>query len=692
MIKGRATAIVVGAALPLLLLAAGCDGELGVRPPEAVVPVPHPAFGTGTLDVGRFYRFRSVSSNLCLEVENAGMASGVRVLQMNCADLESQAWYFRQVSPTPEYQFSAKHSAKCLRSDGGGTGSGVRMAQDPCARTGTAMDGTKMLFTQVGTAIPARYNIKIQAGGHCVRSPSSTVGAEVLTASCGDANDTSTQWIPEERPFLTPSSVNGQWSVPYTQPLVPAAGALLPNKKVLIWSSWKVYRFGGTGSLDQTQVALLDPQNPGATTTTLVTNTVHNMFCPGIAMLADGRVFVNGGDDSHTATTSIYDWVTDTWSSGPAMNESRWYNSSVTLPDGRVFTLAGNRTTMLSGTGEIWDPVANTWTMVPGATIGAITNGQPSSGRPMEHPRLLIGPNGKIFVPGPTVNMQWYDVSGGGSTTSAGPRGVAGVNDEFSQNDITVMLDVGKILKAGGNPSYDRSLNGVTAGYVPSSHNSYLIDINSGALAVVTPVPPMKWPRNFGNGVVLANGQVVAVGGLDNAKGFSDDGSILPAELYDPVTNTWRELAPMAKPRPYHSMALLLADGRVMVGGGGLCSSSDNCSVNHPEVEILEPPYLLNGGRPGIPSAPTAVTANGTLFTVSVTGMVTSFSLVRMMSVTHSTNTDQRFMRLTFVGLGAGNYAVIAPANKNIAPPGYYLLFALNGDAPSTEAAVVRIE
>ena len=199
----------------------------------------------------------------------------------------------------------------------------------------------------------------------------------------------------------------------------------------------------------------------------------------------------------------------------------------------------------------------------------------------------------------------------------------------------------------------------------------------------------MKWPRNFGNGVVLANGQVVAVGGLDNGKGFSDDGAIRPAELFNPATQTWTELSAMDKPRPYHSIALLLADGRVLVGGGGLCSSSDNCAVNHPDVEILSPPYLFSGTRPGQPTAPGTVTT-GSSFSVTVSGTVSGFSLVRLAGVTHSTNTDQRFMRLSFSGSG-GSYSVQAPANKNIAPPGYYMLFALNGQAPSTQAAMVRV-
>jgi len=59
---------------------------------------------------------------------------------------------------------------------------------------------------------------------------------------------------------------------------------------------------------------------------------------------------------------------------------------------------------------------------------------------------IFVAPNGRIFVPGPTPNMQWYDLTGGGSIQSAGRRG----DDVFSQNDVTVLYDVGKLLKALG--------------------------------------------------------------------------------------------------------------------------------------------------------------------------------------------------------------------------------------------------
>jgi galactose oxidase len=290
-----------------------------------------------------------------------------------------------------------------------------------------------------------------------------------------------------------------------------------------------------------------------------------------------------------------------------------------------------------------------------------------------------------VFFAGPSPALQWYDPAGTGSVTSAGRRG----DDETSQNAVTVMYDVGRILKAGGAPAYgERDVEQ----YVPANRLSYTLDIRSGGTAAVTKVAPMVYPRAFANGVVLPTGQVLAVGGADHGRGFTDDGAVLVPEVFDPRTGGWTALAPMATPRPYHSVALLLPDGRVLVGGGGLCPGSyAACPANHPDVEIFSPPYLFAGTRPAITAVSTStVPATGGTFTVGVSGTVTGFSLVRLSSVTHSVNTDQRFLRLTSTGTGPTR-TVTAPANRNVAPPGYYMLFAMNGDVPST-ARMIRIQ
>jgi galactose oxidase len=670
-------------ALVLSVAALGCEGDPAEGDPGAapapgtsdVDQVQGAAFGSGGTDPGLFYRLKSVSTPaVCADVGGKSTADNAGVLQFNCSSGENQRWYFRALSAS-NYQLSAKHSAKCLRFENDAGGKPV-VDQDPCGRVNS---GTEFVVTKVGTTTPPRYQFKNVTTGKCLQSPNAASNTPLVQGTC--ATSTNFLWTVEADAPVAQSAANGTWSQVYAMPAVPISAALLPNKKVIAWASWKALRFGGSGSIDQTVTISLNPDDPTHPTSKTVTNTTHNMFCPGISLLADGRVLVNGGDDVRTDATSIYNSATDSWTKGAAMHEQRWYNSTVTLPDGRALTLGGNRTSGQPGNGEIYNPANNTWTQMNGITIASLMMGAEDRSRAMEHPRLFVAPDGRIFAPGPSPNMQFFTLSGTGSVKSAGKRG----DDEFSQNDVTVMIGVGKFLKAGGNVSYDRE----NPQFTPSSHNSYVIDINSGN-AVVTKVAPMKYPRAFANGAVLPNGQVFVAGGSDNAKGFSDDGATKAAEMFDPTTNTWRELPPMQKPRPYHSIVLLLADGRVLAGGGGLCSSSDNCDVNHPDIEIYSPPYAQAGvTRPTITSAPGTVTANGGTFSVGVGGTVDRFSLVRMSGVTHSVNTDQRFMILTASGSGATR-TVQAPANKNVAPPGYYLLFALDGDVPS-KGAVVKI-
>ena len=65
-------------------------------------------------------------------------------------------------------------------------------------------------------------------------------------------------------------------------------------------------------------------------------------------------------------------------------------------------------------------------------------------------------------------------------------------------------------------------------------------------------------------------------------------------------------------------------------------------------------------------------------------------SLIRNGSVTHAINMDQRFVPLTFTQ-GAGGLNVQAPADANLAPPGYYMLFIVNSNGVPSIAPFVRL-
>ncbi len=116
----------------------------------------------------------------------------------------------------------------------------------------------------------------------------------------------------------------------------------------------------------------------------------------------------------------------------------------------------------------------------------------------------------------------------------------------------------------------------------------------------------------------------------------------------------------------------------------------DGCVANHFDAEILSPYYLFQGARPQLTAVPRRA-VYGTHITVTTSGAVTHFAWIRMSSVTHSVNTDQRLLKPAFTALGGGRYNVAAPENSSLAPPGTYMLFALDGKVPSV-AKVVRLD
>jgi galactose oxidase len=139
-------------------------------------------------------------------------------------------------------------------------------------------------------------------------------------------------------------------------------------------------------------------------------------------------------------------------------------------------------------------------------------------------------------------------------------------------------------------------------------------------------------------------------------------------------------------------VALLMPDGRVFTGGGGLCGTG--CATNHFDGEIFTPPNLLNAdgtaaSRPVITTAP-ATAANGAAITVATNRAVQSFAIVRMGTATHSVDTDQRRIALTPTAV-TGGYRVTIPADKGVALPGYWMLFAMDANGVPSVAKTIRI-
>lgn len=154
------------------------------------------------------------------------------------------------------------------------------------------------------------------------------------------------------------------------------------------------------------------------------------------------------------------------------------------------------------------------------------------------------------------------------------------------------------------------------------------------------------------------------------------------AEIWDPQTEQWTLINQQHQvPRTYHSTAVLLQDGRIFHGGGGLC----DCEADHRNAEVFSPPYLFNAN--GSPAARPAIALNKATvplgFTITVTSSqnLAMISAIRYGSVTHSTNTDQRRVELCGPNIrpcGGSPVEVRLPGNSGVMIRGNWMIFGIN--------------
>ena len=383
----------------------------------------------------------------------------------------------------------------------------------------------------------------------------------------------------------------------------------------------------------------------------------YALFCAGHTSLADGRVFIPGGhiaDYVGYAHSTIFSPDTNSFTPLPEMNAGRWYPTTTVLPNGDVLVVSGdiNSNTNTNPLPQVYQFAGNSWRSLTTAQLVL----------PL-YPVMFVAPNGKVFQAGPNQQTRYLNTSGTGAWSNVALMNFRG----WRSYAPGVMYDVGKVLEVGGGD--------------PPTATAEIIDLNAAA-PVWNLTGSMHYPRRQHNAVILPDGKVFISGG-SSAGGFDTSTSpVLPTEMWDPATGQFTVMASLAVYRGYHSTALLLPDGRVLSAGG---------NVGGPNAQIYSPPYLFNGTRPAISSAPTGVGYGQTVFVGTPdAASITQVSWIRLGSTTHTFDTSQRYMRLNFTQATNG-LNVTMPANGNIAPPGYYMLFILNSSGVPSVAKIVQI-
>jgi hypothetical protein len=433
----------------------------------------------------------------------------------------------------------------------------------------------------------------------------------------------------------------GQWTAPFDWPIVAVHMMLLPDGRVL--------SIGRKGN----------PQvwNPSNGSFTAVPSSVW-LFCAGHTLLSDGRVLLAGGHitDAHGLPNITYfSSTTNTWSSGAPMARGRWYPTTTTMGNGDVVITAGRDQSGVDvAVPEVWS----------NGSIRQLTGAKQSL---PYYPRAFLAPDGSLFTAGWTVASRFLSVAGAGSWKKGPTHQYASARDYGS----AVMYDDGKILVAGG-------------GRV--TNTAEVIDLNQAK-------PKWRWTgsmsfaRRHLNLTMLPTGEVLATAGVGGTAFNDVSKGVQATETWSPVTEQWTTVASSAVTRGYHGTALLLPDGRVLEAGGGDGAGAPN----QKNAELFSPPYLSRGARPVITSASSEV-RYGDQFRIETPDAesITHVSLIRIGSVTHAFDENQRFQRLSFTADGAG-LTVTAPGSSNRAPPGHYMVFILNEDDVPSVAKIIRI-
>lgn len=249
---------------------------------------------------------------------------------------------------------------------------------------------------------------------------------------------------------------------------------------------------------------------------------------------------------------------------------------------------------------------------------------------------------------------------------------------------------------------------------------------NPGAVPA-TPMTPAQsaewWPKSVNPATV-----------------WNPDLAVFGSEIWTPGSPSFAPGPRAQKPRMYHSVAMLLPDATVLTaagGGCGLCAGNIETGnseedrklygsaygqpekINQKNHEIYYPAYLFSpdgspAPRPIIGSLSNTAPSPDAYPTVAYNSRfnvgwqhpdaarsIRKVTLVALGVPTHAFNQNQRFLSLDFTASG-GSLEVRAPydseygspatgGGRNVAPPGFYMLFLIDDQGVPSVAKIVRV-
>ncbi|KAL2515149.1 glyoxal oxidase-related protein [Forsythia ovata] len=431
-------------------------------------------------------------------------------------------------------------------------------------------------------------------------------------------------------------------------------------------------------------------------------------WCSSGAVLPDGTLVQTGGynDGDHVVRTLApcngenCDWV----EFPRALSERRWYASNQILPDGRIIIIGGRAQFNYefyhrNSQGSSSSSHKAVWLNFLRETRDDDENNL--------YPFVHLLPDGNLFIFANTRSVvfdykqnriirEFPAINGGDPRNypSSGSLVLLPI-DENHPIEPEIMLCGGasrnafQLVKKG---TFSRAASTCGRLKITDEQPSWKME-------------NMPMPRVMSDMLLLPNDDIIIINGASSgtAGWESARNPVTRPLIYNPHRELKKRFSVMpASPRPrlYHSSAILLTDGRILVGGSNPHIYYNFSGVDYPtdlSLESFSPPYLASvydQYRPRIIETDEVVhyTQSFSLrFTVPrfLKMSVVSVRLILPSFTTHSFSMNQRMVvlkRIRVSRVTSNTYRVAAngPSTREIAPPGYYLLFVVHSGIPSS--------
>lgn len=467
-----------------------------------------------------------------------------------------------------------------------------------------------------------------------------------------------------------------------------------------------------------------------------VVNTRTNMFrmkslvCSGHALLANGNLFFASGADGIVdltlyrsgnlidaltvdgiAESATYSPTLNTWTvnpktivKGPLGEPLRWYATVTRLADSRMLVTGGYDAVLplksYNLSVEVFDSVRKTWTAVSG--LAQTPPGVENPDYPHVFQWPYADPTRSVMMIGGSAEPLFLLMPSRGAATWQHTNnfrpGAKDLIDAFAPEKVFPNFGSSSALLPLRLPQDSWGYANGSVLYAGGEHDTVLegnVDVYDPVADVWRPSIPMHGNRHHPSTVILPDGRILILAGHDDESPASETGY---AEYVDPRNNfaIARGTSFMPEVRGYHTVTVLLPDGRVVVGSGNRDGSD---GIERSDFRYYYPDYMFKV-RPTMMTAPAALRFGGLAqVTVPRGTVVSEAALVGLGSQTHSFDMNQRHVQLALTGpvsscRGAciDTYTITAPAARELAPPGHYILFILDHDRVPSLGKIVSLQ